>query len=639
MKFKNNAHKAAALGLAFLTVSLGAQNAKPVSKPVHSSAFAGPLQTAPTFNRLIVQFKAGAKTRSGAFDVVAAKSQVTGLGKSADVQRLSPQVGRLSYFKSISNETHVVLTDKPMGRAELFALAQQIQQDPSVAYAEVDEIMRPLAAPNDPGYALQWHYKAPADHVGGANVPAAWSQTRGSGVVVAVIDTGIRPHVDLAANILPGYDFISDAKFSSDGDGLDSDATDPGDRTTAGQCGVGSPAEDSSWHGTHVAGTVAAVTDNAQGGAGVAPAAKILPVRALGACGGWLSDVAAGLRWAAGLSVTGVPNNPDPARVLNLSLGVDGACSVTFQQAVNDVRAKGSVVVAATGNDGLSTNLQPANCAGVIAVTGHTEDGDSADYANVGVGTTLSAPGGGFGTVLRGAGEGIYSTLNAGTTVPAADSYAQYQGTSMASPHVAGAAALLLSLQPSMLPDAVSSVLVNSVRPHPAGTYCATTSGCGAGLLDVNAAVQALVTNTAPVISPIAAQTVVLGSNLSFQAQATDREGNRVVFVATGLPAGSELDAASGLFTWNNAGPVGSYTLTITPSDGVFSGPPVSVNIQVVNATPGGGGSTSGGGGGGGCTSNPHGTDGGLLLLLSLALIGWLIRQRSARPMPQQLSR
>lgn len=660
---------------------------------MQATAFSGPLQTDRQFNRLIIKFKDEATTRAGVFNFYAARDQVEMMAANATLQSANVSASGLTYLKSVTAQTHVAVTGQKMTRAEMFALAKQIEQDPTVAYAEIDEIAYPFFSPNDPAYqsGQQWHYQTPAMAPGGANLPTAWDSSTGSGVVVAVIDTGYRPHADLVANILPGYDFVSDLAKAND-----SDASDPGDGHLANACGSGSAFSNSTWHGTHVAGTVAAVTNNGMGGAGVAFNAKILPVRALGVCGGFVSDIAAGMQWAAGLSVPGVPLNPNKAKVLNLSLGSTGLCGNTYQDAVNAVRAAGSVVIAATGNKAALSIGRPANCAGVIAVTAHTKLGDHADYGNIGTGTKISGPGGGRG-VMRLAGDGaqVYSTLNAGTTVPGADSYAGYEGTSMASPHVAGVAALLASIQPGITPDALSSVLTSSARPHPAGTFCMARTDCGAGLLDAKAAIDRLnslaptvaastdrvgiqptgstinllakalmgtsgntsfsyqwtqiagpvvnlastasastsfvspspgasytfkvkvtdgagltasnqltvTSNTAPVLVPIPAQTVVQGANLGFVASATDAENNPVVFIASGLPEGASLDPATGMFIWNGARPVGNHMLTITPNDGIFSGVPQTVSITfkapVITSSAANSTSSSGGGGGG----------------------------------------
>ena len=715
MKFLNFKRSAwtVALSVAVLAIVSAAALAQSAPHKVSAAtgqrtAFAGPLATDRTFNRLIVKLKDGATTLAGVFDFNGARDMVTLLSASAGLNTGDTQAIRLDYFKSLTPYSHIALTSKHLSRAELFALAKRLEQDPRVAYAEIDEIAQPLLDPTDPDYVTQqWHYKRAATEVGGANLPAAWDSATGTGVVIAVLDTGYRPHADLAANVLPGYDFIEDIATANDGDGRDGDAQDPGDwnTTATSTCAT----SNSSWHGTHVAGIVAALK-NTVGGIGVAFHANILPVRVLGVCGGYASDIAAGMRWAAGLSVPGVTTNTaHVAKILNMSMGSSGTCSHTYQDAINQVRAAGSVVVVATGNDGATSIGQPANCTGVIAVTAHTRLGDKASYANIGAGTTLSAPGGGYGTSVAGHGDTVYSTYNTGTTTPMADSYAGLKGTSLAAPHVAGVAALLAQLQPTITPDKLQSVLANSTRPHPAGTFCASRSDCGTGLLDAATAVVRLTslapntsatvspsgirptgstitlsgsasavsggnssftyqwtqltgptvslsgatsatasfvapatgasfvfsfratdatgmfsesrvdvsTNTAPVLNSIEPQSVLRGGNLSFTATATDAENNTVVFVANGLPAGSTFDAATGVFTWNNASPAGAYSFTITPNDGIFSGTPQTVTITVVAPR-----------GGGGAMGWPD-----LLALLGLASAGFLSvrRKKNAR--------
>jgi serine protease len=377
-----------------------------------------------------------------------------------------------------------------MSLAEAQALAAELMaRDPDVEYAEPDRIMLPLATPNDPMYSQQWHYY---EAKGGLNLPAAWDKSTGAGVNVAVIDTGYRPHADLAGQILPGYDFITSAAIAADGNGRDSDASDVGDSTYAGQCGGGLPAQDdsSSWHGTHVAGTIAARTNNGVGVAGVAYGAKILPVRVLGKCGGYTSDIADAMIWASGGAVTGAPANPNKARVLNLSLGGSGACDTTTQNAINSARSRGAVVVVAAGNSNVNAaNASPANCAGVITVAAVGRSGGKASYSNYGTVVDVAAPGGDSGG-------GILSTWNAGTTTPAGDNYGYMMGTSMATPHVAGVAALMLSKNPNLTPDEVEAKLKSSARAFPAAC-----SGCGTGIVDANAAVNA-VTATVAVAAP-----------------------------------------------------------------------------------------------------------------------------------------
>ncbi|HEX6929304.1 MAG TPA: S8 family peptidase [Gammaproteobacteria bacterium] len=367
---------------------------------------------------------------------------------------------------------------------DLEAIVSALEQNPDVLYAEVDRLLHAMATPNDPRYNEQWHY---FEAVGGLNLPAAWDISTGSGVRVAVLDTGYRPHTDLAANITGGYDFISDTFVANDGGGRDSDARDPGDWMNAGECGGGQPPQDrgSSWHGTHVAGTIAAVTNNSVGVAGVAHGADVVPVRVLGKCGGLLSDIADAIVWASGGSVGGVPANANPASVINMSLGGGGACGSAMQSAITTARANGTVVVVAAGNANTdASGSTPANCQGVVTIAATGRDGGRAYYSNYGSVVDVAAPGGEL--FIGDSSDGVLSTLNSGTTTPGSDSYALYQGTSMATPHVAGVAALVLGVDPALSPDAVESILVNTARPFPA-----SCSQCGSGIVDAEAAVVA----------------------------------------------------------------------------------------------------------------------------------------------------
>ena len=205
---------------------------------------------------------------------------------------------------------HVMRLDARVDARRLADIARAMQAaDPDIEYIEPDLMLRPLLTPTDSRYLEQWHYY---EATGGLNAPTAWDSSTGSGVVVAVLDTGYRPHADLAGNIVAGYDMIIDTAVANDGDGRDGSALDPGDWTIVGECGGGSGASNSSWHGTHVAGTIAAVTNNAAGVAGVAFGARVQPVRVLGKCGGYTSDIADGITWASGGSVPGAPANATP---------------------------------------------------------------------------------------------------------------------------------------------------------------------------------------------------------------------------------------------------------------------------------------------------------------------------------------
>jgi serine protease len=431
-------------------------------------------------NRIIVKYRAAAPS------VAAAATQVRGTDLSA--ARFGVQLNRLH---STALGSQVLQVDRRMSLSEATKLAQDIaSSDPNVEYAEPDRMMQKLLTPNDTRYNEQWHY---FEATAGINAPAAWDKATGTGVVVGIVDTGYRPHADLSGQILQGYDFISDTFVSNDGDGRDSDASDPGDAINAGECGGGQPTqfEASSWHGTHVAGTIAAKTNNALGVAGIAFNAKIVPARVLGKCGGYTSDIADAIVWESGGSVSGVPANANPVKVINISLGGSGACDTTTQSAINSARSRGTSVIVAAGNSNANAaNFSPANCSGVVTVASVNRSGGRSYFSNFGASVEVAAPGGDMRTSDS---NGILSTLNDGTTSPGADSYAFYQGTSMATPHVVGVVALMLSVKPTLTPDQVLSILQSTARPFPA-----TCSQCGSGIVDALAAVNAAIGGTTP---------------------------------------------------------------------------------------------------------------------------------------------
>lgn len=464
---KTNALSLGLKGLLALSMGLGSLSAGAVEPD--GIQLQSTLATEAVTDRIIVKYKTGSAASN-----LAVMSQ-------AMVRTASDNAGaNLRHLRRLSTGAQLMKFDRLQTRAELNAVLSRLQADPEVEYAEADLMMYPMATPSDPRYSEQWHY---FESTGGLNLPSAWDVTQGQGVVVAVIDTGYRPHADLSANLLPGYDMISDTTVAQDGNGRDSDASDPGDYAPAGACGTGSPAQNSSWHGTHVAGTIAAATNNGIGIAGVAYKAKIVPVRVLGRCGGYTSDIADGMIWAAGGSVSGVPANANPAKVLNLSLGGSGSCSTTQQNAINTARSLGATVVVAAGNSNTNaSNASPANCAGVVTVAATNRSGSRSYYSNYGAVVDVAAPGGETQTTAN----GILSTLNSGTSTPGSDNYAFYQGTSMATPHVAGVAALLYAVKPGITPDEVESTLKSTARSFPG-----TCSQCGAGIVDATAAVAA----------------------------------------------------------------------------------------------------------------------------------------------------
>ncbi|CRK56106.1 Serine protease [Alloactinosynnema sp. L-07] len=378
--------------------------------------------------------------------------------------------------------SQVVRTDRGLDAAQARGFLRTLAAQPDVEAVEPDSRFYPTYSPNDTYYGDQWHYW---ESTAGMRLPTAWDTANGAGSVVAVIDTGRTFHPDLDANTLPGYDFISSSSAARDGNGRDSNPQDQGDWVpNAGDCGVGSNPSDSSWHGTHVAGTIAAVTGNGSGVAGVAPNAKVLHARVLGFCGGALSDIADAIIWASGGSVPGVPANANPAKVINMSLGGGGACGTTYQNAINSAVGRGSSVIVAAGNSNIdAANTRPANCGGVITVAATDRQGNRASYSNYGAVIDVSAPGGETATATN----GVLSAMNAGTTTPGGSTYEYYQGTSMATPHVAGLVALMLG-EKSMSPASVESSLKANSRPLPGSC----SGGCGAGLVDAAATIASL---------------------------------------------------------------------------------------------------------------------------------------------------
>ena len=469
MKLKRSQRRSLLTGIALASAAMmtASVSTHAVQRDL-SPASAQTSTQAPT-ERIIVKYKASS-----------AEGQLAAMS-NASINRASAIAGvGLNHMRQLATGAQLLKLDSGLSDTDINAAIARLQADPNVEYAERDLLLQPMAIPTDPRYNEQWHY---FESAGGLNLPAAWDVTQGEGVVVAVIDTGYRPHSDLNANLLPGYDMIVDTAVSRDGDGRDADASDPGDWEPAGFCGFGRPARNSSWHGTHVAGTIAAVTNNGNGIAGVAYKAKVVPVRVLGRCGGYTSDIADGMVWAAGGSVSGVPANANPAQVLNLSLGGGGACGATQQAAINTARNLGATVVVAAGNSNANAaNATPANCSGVVTVASVARDGGKAFYSNFGSVVDVAAPGGETFTPSN----GVLSTLNTGTTSPGVESYAFYQGTSMATPHVAGVAALLYAVDPGITPNQVESILKSTTRSFPA-----TCSQCGTGIVDASAAVNA----------------------------------------------------------------------------------------------------------------------------------------------------
>jgi len=629
--------------------------------------------------RVIVKFKPAAPLlRAHALSATDHAATALALERRAGV--LGARVGLpLRAGAAVTDSVQVVQSKGVNARA----LATRLALDPDVEYAVVDRRMRRLRVPNDPRFASvpgsgpavgQWYLRAPAGEVAASiDAVSAWDTTTGSaGVIVAVVDTGVRSnHPDLTGKLLPGYDMISDAAIANDGDGRDADASDPGDWTTATeandpnglfyQCGSFDPTtnrytgEASSWHGTQVAGIIGAATDNASGMAGAGWDVRVLPVRVLGKCFGYTSDIIDGMRWAAGLHVPGVPDNPNPARVINLSLGSSDPCSTPERDAIAEINAIGVVVVAAAGNsEGLAAG-SPANCPGVIGVAALRHVGSKVGFSDVGPEISIAAPG---GNCVNASGACLYpilTTVDSGTTVPVSptysDSFNPSLGTSFSSPLVSATAALMLSVQPTLTPAAVRASIQASARPFPTSLppdpvtgalvachapngvvqdqcYCTTTT-CGAGMLDAGAAVRALLCSSVAIAAspsaPLPGQAVTLStcgatlasgrSIVGWQWSLVDAGGTGSVF------AGSVAAATATLQTVT----AGTVIVQLVATDDLGTSVTVQQTITVAAAAVPAPPTTSGGGGGGGALAWPW----LLAMLLAAAAVAPLRPRRS----------
>ncbi len=380
-------------------------------------------------------------------------------------------------------QIYVLQTGSQQSIGTLRVMAQLLQGQPEVRYADPVRRASAFAAPNDPFYARQWGLQSPS---AGINVETAWTlQPTTHGLTVAVVDTGILPHPDLVGRVLPGYDFISDPDRARDGDARDPNPRDEGD-WSAGDCNAAD--YPSFFHGLFVSGIIAANRNNGIGIAGVADDVKILPVRVLGKCGGTFEDVLEGMLWASGVPIAGVPSNENPAKVINLSLGGYGACDQAMQEAVDLALAQGSVIVAAAGNSSLeAADVAPANCSGVITVGAHGAQGELTSYSNFGRRIDLTAPGGD-----RPLTDLIFGLTNDGVTVPTEPSYGYAAGTSFAAPLVSGVAAMLIARDGLVTGGRVLDILTGTARNWPAGSPCGVPDVCGAGMLDAATAVGSL---------------------------------------------------------------------------------------------------------------------------------------------------
>jgi serine protease len=403
--------------------------------------------------------------------------------------RLSMRIGMTLAVERQIGSIWVMSVKQAQSAATLAHFASALQEDVDVQYADPVKRAYPKAAPNDPYYARQWSLTSAK---AGINIETAWAlQPSAAGVTVAVIDTGILPHPDLVGRVLPGYDFISDIDRARDGNARDPDPRDEGDWSD-GDCGY---SYNSFFHGLFVAGQIAANANNGIGIAGVADKVNILPVRALGRCGGTFEDVLEGMLWASGVPIAGVPKNTTPAKVINLSLGGYGACDQSIQEAVDDALAHGAVVVVSAGNETQDVSgFAPANCSGVITVGAHTAQATLTSYTNYGQRIDLTAPGGDLPVS-----DLVVSLANTGTKGPEDPSYVYASGTSFSAPLVSGTAALMLARDPLLTGGRVLDIITGTALGFPPGTDCTgAASLCGSGMLDAGAAVGSIIPGGTP---------------------------------------------------------------------------------------------------------------------------------------------
>ncbi len=587
--------------------------------------------------RLIVRFKPQADSvRAKALAARATRAEAREVAQTR-ATALGMRTGHaLRAGISLDDRTHVVMASG-LSSAQL---AQRLATDPEVELVAVDGRRKHMATlPNDPlfGGATvnaettsggiqqrvidQWYLKAPSatpgQVVSSINAPAAWDITTGAaGVVVAVLDTGVRlDHPDLAGKLVAGYDMIgygvagttqqaTSIAIANDSNGADDDPADPGDWVTqadinGGTLGTGCTSADianSSWHGTRVSGLVGAASNNGIGMAGVGWGLRIQPVRVLGKCGGWDSDIMAGMRWAAGIAVPGLPANANKAKVLNLSLGGSGSCGTTgtgglYREVITQVNAAGATIVVAAGNSaGLSVGL-PGNCPGVVTVTALRHVGTKVGFSSIGSDVTIAAPGG--NCINIGAGEPclypMVSTTNRGTTTPAAAD-ASYTnsgssvGTSFSAPIVSGIVGLMASVRPSLTSTEVTQILKATARPFPTTgggsvadgnppqckaptsteqleCYCTTTT-CGAGMVDASEAVKAAqaLNGGTVTITQTPASGLSAGQTLTLTAAASGLAAGR-----TAASTAWSITSDGGIVSAFASG-AATATATITPS-------------------------------------------------------------------------
>jgi serine protease len=518
--------------------------------------------------------------------------------------------------REITSGLHLLQVQSATGESIETTLAR-LRADPDVESAEIDQRRFPHAVPNDPLFTGQWYEQA--TQPAGIDAVTAWDTTTGrSDVVIAELDTGVRyDHPDLLAatangRLLAGYDFVTDTAVANDGDGRDADASDPGDWITSADAGTtkfsGCTVENSSWHGTRVAGILGALSNNATGITGITWQPKILPVRVLGKCGGVDSDILDAMRWAAGLHVTGVPDNTHPAQIINMSLGGTGACTAAEQTVINEVVAAGVTVVISAGNEGGPVD-SPANCVGVAGIAGIRQVGTKVGFSSLGPQAALAAP---AGNCVNASGACLFSidtSINNGTTMPTTNGYTDQLnpnlGTSFSSPIVAGIAALMTSVNANLKPSQLIARLKEGAKTFPVSSdttvpnchvpasstdlqtaecNCTTTT-CGAGMANAPGAIKAALRPIAAVAVPA---TVSAGQNVSLVGTGSAAACNHTITTYAWTNVGSSVNPIQGANTATAtvvAPATGSITVRLTVTDDAGRQDTADVVVSATAAT------------------------------------------------------
>jgi len=462
---------------------------------------------------------------------------------------------------------------KQLGEGETRELVTALSRRQGVAFTEANGVRHALVVPNDNLYPAMWHLPP-------INMPSAWDIEKGTGtrVTVAVIDTGIYLHPDLVGRVVTGYDMISDANVAMDGDGRDNDPTDPGGDFPQGR---------SSWHGTHCAGTIGATTDNSTGVAGINWNAQIVPVRVLGKGGGTDFDIAAGMAWASGGTVPGTPANANPAQVVSMSLGGGGGPLQTYQDIINEAAGRNVIFVVAAGNDNTqASGFTPCNQTGVLCIGATRFNGKRASYSNFGSRIDVMAPGGELAEDANSDTypDGVLSTFKDDSS--GQPTYSFQNGTSMACPHVAGIVSLMKARNPN-----VTFAQARDALTQTANTASRCNEGCGAGLVNVLAALQRVAGTNPTGPARLSVSTTELAftpaqSTATLQFSNTGGMPLNVTIASSGATS-SRLGASSTMVT---VAPGGTESVTITADlSGLTTG---STTTGAIDVTSNGGAAT-----------------------------------------------